>query len=740
MRRTLATTAAALALTALAGTIDAAQTIVKTEDLGGGNTRYTYDNGETRIVTGDGYDILREASGWMRVKSPDGSNTSVSPEGIAYTRRPNGNMLVNNPDGSRYLVEPSGRRTYHAVDGTKTVVEPNGATTVTDPNGNVTGGSGPTILIGSPTNPGGSGSPAPKGPSTGPIAAPTSHPTGSPVGPGSLPSGGPSSGGGSEPSGSSAGSSDVPVLPYGLAGFNWKWHDERPAVGDANELGHDAKSIAQWNVVPHQMIDGTFDVGVVAFHIAGIERIEYSLNGGKAVKVAEPTLNPRTGVIEYTARIDASSFPDGEFEVRAIAYPVTGLPRTLEPLWLVNNHRGAYDAGTVYVSNDAAENGDGSRNSPYSSINFALGKVEDGGTIVLLNEGVYDAPMYKTRTTFEHWVTIEADAGLDRDQVIVRPSSRKNVRPYTAKLRWKGISFDFAYIMQYYPENSNLVWFDECRWFDSAGWGSDHGRLVQPVRTSEYIGGSYATNCIAEDVTYGFTDFSMVRNCEIRRISGDALQNSRLVLNARVDQIDGTVKAHHSDLLQYFGTHENVIVYGVQATNVVKTQNFFLDHYQTSFDNCAFVNIAVQNFSSNPPMSQMNSNQNHVLFLHVSNPDQTWSFRDDFAEPKKFVGNNVAFFNCVVETMYRGVWQWEGVPEGVIVRDTHFQDASRAVGENYTTGDVELIWEDNDHFEYRGYGAQYLPDNATAIPGIVYPELGDSIIDRGAFPQSLLGG
>src|SRR5690606_14239909 len=73
-------------------------------------------------------------------------------------------------------------------------------------------------------------------------------------------------------------------------------------------LGADAKAIARWNVVPRQDFAGRFEVGVVAFHMAGIDRVSFSVNGGDWVDVHEPTLNPRTDTIEYWATLDAADF------------------------------------------------------------------------------------------------------------------------------------------------------------------------------------------------------------------------------------------------------------------------------------------------------------------------------------------------------------------------------------------------------------------------------------------------
>lgn len=100
-----------------------------------------------------------------------------------------------------------------------------------------------------------------------------------------------------------------------------------PAIGSG--AGADAKAIARWDVVPYQTFDDLFEIGVVAFHINGIDRVEFSLDGGPWTAVKEMTLNPRTNVVEYWVALDAARSPDGPVEVRAIAYPKKGVPRVL---------------------------------------------------------------------------------------------------------------------------------------------------------------------------------------------------------------------------------------------------------------------------------------------------------------------------------------------------------------------------------------------------------------------------
>ncbi|MCH8316356.1 MAG: hypothetical protein IIA64_10320 [Planctomycetes bacterium] len=101
--------------------------------------------------------------------------------------------------------------------------------------------------------------------------------------------GGDGGGGGPPPDG-------APFIPAG-DGFSGPTN-EPGAIGNEDDPGYDAKVIAHWDVVPYQTFNGDFEIGVVAFHINGIDRVEFSAEGGSWTPVSEMTLNSRTNVWE----------------------------------------------------------------------------------------------------------------------------------------------------------------------------------------------------------------------------------------------------------------------------------------------------------------------------------------------------------------------------------------------------------------------------------------------------------
>lgn len=486
--------------------------------------------------------------------------------------------------------------------------------------------------------------------------------------------------------------STAPVLTPGT-GFTGP--TAQPAgTGAPGQLGFGENAIARWDVVPYQTFTGLFNVGVVAFDISGIKEVDFSVNGGPWTAVTQMTLNPQTanhtgvgnqndGVVEYWATLNAANFQDGQIEVRAIAVPVVGVPRVLqgatiqdtgvESLNLYANTNGTFAGNTVYVSpirgNDGT--GTGTANQPYQSITKALSVASNGGTVILEDPGQYPVGTLAIRNANNNWITVMAAPGLEPAQVVITQPIRELVRPGVALLRWRGVSFDYNTITQYYPESGNFVWFDQCIWFNSTGWATVYSPdQMQPVRVSQYIGGSYVTNSTDQDQRWGFMDQTLVRGSLVHRISNDAFTNNKMTLNSGVDTIAVVIPGTHNDIFQYYvpaggDSHiSNIIGYNITAINLSNVQDFFLDHSPpVVFSDMAFVNISDQNVAGNPPFTQLNSSETNILFKNVRTPNQIWDMRTDFTGSAQFVATDIVFQDSVLGGIMNSP-----LPPGVIIQ------------------------------------------------------------------------
>lgn len=519
----------------------------------------------------------------------------------------------------------------------------------------------------------------------------------------------------------------------------------KDSQSDANVPSDTARAIARFDVVPYQIFSGPFEVGVVAFHIDGIRKVEFeyeTLTGPRTATETGMRVNPRTGVCEYWTALNASDFADGLVTVKANVVPNSGQARELTLELYANAHNTLAARETLYVSLSGDDvTGVGSRTNPFGSIQRALtamaGNVAryDGGEVVLMDPGSYDILSIRAATNNNLWITIRPDESLRAGDVVIVSPAREYTRTFVRRLRFCNLSFDFSKIGQIYKEDSHWRWYDHCKWYQSEGAKvtyPGHNWAVRNVR----FNGLYVTNSVAEDMLYGFAGCNLVRSSHCKNITGDVFQMSRMVVNCTVDGVDGPALEHHTDLFQYWDQNEDVIVYGVKAMNVASAQDFFFGGVAgTSYVNCAFVNVAVHNVQDRlgPPFTQYHHIHDHVLFLHVSNPGQMSMFRDDTNPP--YTGHNVKFVNCILEGLSRGTWGLAGLPDGVGVESCHFL-RGQLHGTQATTGEISIQDGPGSSFSYTGAGVTAITGSGQIIPGFSHPNDGTAehgAPNRGAF-------
>lgn len=418
---------------------------------------------------------------------------------------------------------------------------------------------------------------------------------------------------------SAQGCAQVNQAPVLEPGSGWTGPTAQPSpIGSGP--GVDAKAIARWDVVPYQTFDGIFGIGVVAFHINHIDRVEFSVENGPWTAVKHMTLNPRTGVIEYWVRLDAHKFNDGPIEVRAIAYPKTGIPRVLgrypidtSPtydaseaipwrtgeygLQLVANAGGTFGGTNIYVSPVGSDDiGDGSPDAPYRTVAFAVDQLRnenhvDGG-VVYLQAGQYDTiGLNRIPEDLTTWLTIAGAPGLKPEDVTVHGFSS---RTQAELLRIKGMTFSLAEGYNSTLFYGGLSGGSRYIWLDNVEVkGESRTNRVPIVRDREAF---FATQVRLENNTRGFGG-ELLRDITMLHLGDDAFTDGQLVVNCWVADIDKYASENpsaHADVYQIYdpdGIKENSIVYGVQATDGILSQGFFGG---TPVHDVAFINIDVK--------------------------------------------------------------------------------------------------------------------------------------------------
>lgn len=435
-------------------------------------------------------------------------------------------------------------------------------------------------------------------------------------------------------------------------GFDDLWGTNIIPVGTAGDPGFDAKVIARWDVVPHQTIDTeSFNVGVVAFHINEVDRVEIFLEGGEPVVVDQMTLNPRTGVYEYWATIDpdvlrTTDLVDGPIELRAVAYPRgAGEPRVLPSLTLNSNVNGTLPELILWCAPEGDDTtGDGSEGNPfrqpYRAMQFA-GQLIGGpagadGCRVLLSPGEYywGGTNWAPRT-LDRWATIEAGPGVAPEEVVIRAGTSNGFR--TKLLCARNITFERQ--LGTAIVEGGMLWLDGCVF---RGDGPHEGQ--RPFTHSVWPGGVWVTGCRLTQMRDGFFYSRLVRNSKVENIGQVAYGGSKLVLNCEADLIHRGATDYHPDVYILRGHVENIIVFGLTATRI-SAQGLFGDDLGASAEDVAFVNIVISRpLGENPvgpPYSQWACPSSHLLFWHVSLPDTTFLWSSPSME-------NISVRSCVM--------------------------------------------------------------------------------------------
>ncbi|MFB3431671.1 MAG: hypothetical protein ABL309_12175 [Phycisphaerales bacterium] len=484
--------------------------------------------------------------------------------------------------------------------------------------------------------------------------------------------------------GGGGGGGDHGELPALLPGSGWSGPTEQPApIGSPSADGYDATSIARWDVVPQQVIDGPFPIGVIAFHMNEIDRVEFSADNGPWVSVDEMVYNPRTEVWEYTVLFDPEAFVDGEVEVRAIAYPEVGTPRVLEPLTLYANAGGTIPSTEIFVSMTGSdESGDGTRENPYKTIwrgIKSVGSVLDNVT-VFLEPGVYEytGTSYPQPSAGIGWTTITAAPGVNRNDVQIVAGERR-IRVNRIKLDNLTLDQSDGWQITGYSTMNWDFWINRV-----VGQGQDqltgspYGSVFQNI---------YVTDSHFSDYRDGTMGAAIARNVSLERLGSDAFHNSRMVVNSTVDIIDRLDSDYHPDVFQIYGPSrdvENVILYNVRASRV-QAQGIFVSGVNSLRD-MAVINVSIDKEGSGAWTNQIAAVPvNHLVIRHASIPNMTWGWRSDDIRNVSVVAS---VWRKVISMPFNGntpVIEDEWFHENHYI--AHNEHGAMLLGTNYTLGD-----------------------------------------------------
>ncbi len=444
--------------------------------------------------------------------------------------------------------------------------------------------------------------------------------------------------------------------------------------------GSGAKAIARWDVVPYQTITGELNVGVIAFHKNGIDRVEFYADGGSPAVATEMTLNPITGVWEYVGILRADNYQNsGPTELRAIVYPNNGAPRILQnssgqdlgdkSLPLVINKNNSLSSNTVNVSASTGQ-------TIATAVNQLRGMPNQcSGATIRLSAGTYMfEDMGGVVCDASRWVTIEPAAGATQAQVIIVPNpalpsyQRTNVLP---KLRLRNVTVrtnSLNYVYPYNPQTTErLVWFDNVKIEGTGFFGTTPANSTSKSTTLTDSGNPrmfYSDVQISNTAApeFGTDSTILMRNVKGRDIGTDFSNSKTLMVNIEMDHLKSRHDlGSHPDFIQTTARDiryapplnlDNMIVYNVKGIDIGA---------QTAIGANTMKNVALVNFQTSKhigdpqvalwmPGAVDNGETDHILFwgvgiyngvLVVNRGNQTnIDFKGSFVEKMMHDGNN----------------------------------------------------------------------------------------------------
>jgi len=405
--------------------------------------------------------------------------------------------------------------------------------------------------------------------------------------------------------------------------------------------------IARWDVVPYQEFDERFTIGVVAFHIDGIDRVSFSVENGPWQDVEVMTNNDRTDVIEYTAALDASVFDDGLVEVRAIVVPNKGPARILQgkivggnevavrngnhSMYLNANGGGTLPSMEVYVAGNGDDaNGNGTEARPYKSFRKAmqhLGADANGG-VILCKEGeyAYGGGAWPSPVVTDRWVTIRPAEGVDKSDVVINRGAVGGYGALLSLVRLQGLTIKHDGTTAGPRFTGAKFWFDDIDYFGNRT--VDYKIISYAWSSGEWVTDSFVTNS-----RNSLRGANFQRDVHVGTTSGSPFGDSPLVINSVCDKYDNSGTTFHGDVFHWFQENddlENVIAYGVMAKDF-DTQGIAANVFRggSRMDNVAFVNVEIAKGSDNAAGSWWERSTDHLLFWHVTMPDQPMRWKLD---------------------------------------------------------------------------------------------------------------
>jgi hypothetical protein len=397
----------------------------------------------------------------------------------------------------------------------------------------------------------------------------------------------------------------IPVLvPGNIAYLSWGATTVPANQGLSTGTGYSLNINANWDMVPFQDKTSTFYVGVMAFKSSNnasnnVDHVDFAMDGGPWVSVYHTTVNPDTGYADtYVVRCEPGSGPrqinDGTHEIRAIAYPVCGVPRVLQGS-LTTNGLTAVDGSMVVTTNAGGsvtpargpyyinsstgnDTNSGTSGSPYLTISKGRNSIansgsggEVGGGTIYLQAGTYTLGAATENfgyTATNRWLTISAAPGVAQASVIISGcGGAAGIR--TQRVRLKGLTVTGNIV------NTGTISSVACQpWSDGCAWVGG-SQTTKTAYFSNFAGIYYASDSTVSTNSIGFDSVQFQRNITLDTIGENGFGNCLVLIGGAVTNLASPAATGHPEVCFFARAGavscNNLLVYGLTANTNIDT-------------------------------------------------------------------------------------------------------------------------------------------------------------------------
>lgn len=460
----------------------------------------------------------------------------------------------------------------------------------------------------------------------------------------------------------------TPTLILGSEyGDDWELISEPAQQGNPEDLCYDFYPIALWsaNSVNLETYSTPKRLGIVAFHASGpangnggIEKVTIIGNNGTPLDITEMTFNEISGYWEF--QFNVPTLPtDGPVEIRAIIYPMSGVPYVMqggyciyldtgkflpEPdgcVVLLSNANGNYNGGELHVNiSTGNDSNSGTIGSPLSTIPGAINKANASfGTsnlTIYLAAGTYQMDARPGNLSVAGWTHFKAEVGVDRDDVIIRGRVNGDLGSYTA-LRltsFEDISFYMieSDIGPFYQDNINhtcYTWIKGCKFVSDRYTTTYDATIFSNVCQGRYMHKSAANDRNVFINGRKWTDFTQAQDFDVINTSGDCLNSNRLTRGFTVQGLTQN-GPDHTDLIQGYSMNPGgncIWMDGIVTNNGAVNGFLFFDWPKNRI---GFINLVLSlgpNGSSGTGSCFCGGSNN--IYWHLTMPDQQLQITTD---------------------------------------------------------------------------------------------------------------